>query len=159
MRISDWSSDVCSSDLRTCRIHPAGRAGGAGRRRRAGLARRRIRHRPLPAPDAPDADMSEAGDKRKHDLRHVASAAPRVMVVDGSKLVRRLIGDVLPKELPSVEVVGCSGLEQARAALDDAPAELVTPALVLPDGAGKQLAPPVRAAGERKSAGWGKSVA
>src|SRR3546814_7354515 len=62
--------------------------------------------------------MSEAGDKRKHDLRHVASAAPRVMVVDGSKLVRRLIGDVLHKELPNVEVVGCSGLEQARAALD-----------------------------------------
>src|SRR3546814_13106998 len=74
--------------------------------------------------DAPDADMSEAGDKRKHDLRHVASAAPRVMVVDGSKLVRRLIGDVLHKELPNVEVVGCSGLEQARAALDDAPVDL-----------------------------------
>src|SRR3546814_9315865 len=123
MRISDWSSDVWSSDLR---IHPAGRAGGAGRRRSAGLARRRMRHRPLPAPDAPDADMSEAGDKRKHDLRHVASDAPRVMVVDGSKLVRRLIGDVLHKELPNVEVVGCSGLEQARAALDDAPVDLVT---------------------------------
>src|SRR3546814_19489652 len=84
--------------------------------------------------------MSEAGDKRKHDLRHVASDAPRVMVVDGSKLVRRLIGDVLHKELPNVEVVGCSGLEQARAALDDAPVDLVTPALVLPDGDGMQLA-------------------
>src|SRR3546814_5542382 len=23
MRISDWSSDVCSSDLRSCRCHPA----------------------------------------------------------------------------------------------------------------------------------------
>ena len=31
----------------------------------------------------------------KHDLRHLVSDAPRVMVVDGSKLVRKLIGDVL----------------------------------------------------------------
>ena len=29
-----------------------------------------------------------------HDLRHVSTDAPRVMVVDGSKLVRKLIGDV-----------------------------------------------------------------
>ena len=31
----------------------------------------------------------------KQDLRHVVSDAPRVMVVDGSKLVRKLIGDTL----------------------------------------------------------------
>src|SRR3546814_21005021 len=88
--------------------------------------------------------MRGAGDKRKNDLRHGASGAPRVMVVDGSKLGRRLIGDVLHKELPNVEVVGCSGLEQARAALDDAPVDLVTTALVLPDGDGMQLAHAVR---------------
>ena len=89
-------------------------------------------------------------DKRSHDLRHVASAAPRVMVVDGSKLVRRLIGDVLHKELADVEVVGCGGLEQARAALDAAPVDLVTTALVLPDGDGLQLARTVReATGQR----------
>ena len=29
----------------------------------------------------------------KQDLRHVVSDAPRVMVVDGSRLVRKLIGD------------------------------------------------------------------
>jgi len=99
--------------------------------------------------------MSVPGDnvpreKKSHDLRHVASAAPRVMVVDGSKLVRRLIGDVLRKELPDVEVVGCSGLDEARAALDAAPMDLVTTALVLPDGDGLQLARAVReAAGQR----------
>lgn len=85
-----------------------------------------------------------------HDLRHVASDAPRVMVVDGSKLVRRLINDVLQRELPGVEVVDCSGLDEARAALAAAPVDLVTTALLLPDGDGLQLARTVReAAGQR----------
>ena len=89
-------------------------------------------------------------EKRSHDLRHVASDTPRVMVVDGSKLVRRLIGDVLHKELPDVEVVGCSGLAEAGLALEGAPVDLVTTSLVLPDGDGLQLAHAVReATGQR----------
>ena len=40
------------------------------------------------------------------DLRHVVSDAPRVMVVDGSKLVRKLIGDTLLRELPNAQVLG-----------------------------------------------------
>ena len=40
------------------------------------------------------------------DLRHLISDAPRVMVADGSMLVRKLIGVVLKKVLPIVEVVG-----------------------------------------------------
>ena len=96
------------------------------------------------------ASDGAAADRRNHDLRHVASAAPRVMVVDGSKLVRRLIGDVLRKELPEVDVVGCSGLDEARAALNAAPVDLVTTALALPDGDGLQLARTVReATGQR----------
>src|SRR5690606_24128344 len=136
--------------VRTGRVHPARRAGGAGRGHRAGLAGRRRRHRPLPAPDAPHADMSGPDGKRGHDLRHVASDAPRIMVVDGSKLVRRLIGDVLRKELADVEVVGCSGLAEAGAALEAAEVDLVTTSLVLPDGDGLELARTVReAAGQR----------
>ena len=54
----------------------------------------------------------------KQDLRHVVSDAPRVMVVDGSRLVRKLIGDTLRKELPNADVVGCGSLADARAALD-----------------------------------------
>jgi CheY-like chemotaxis protein len=80
------------------------------------------------------------------DLRHLISDAPRVMVVDGSKLVRRLIGDVLVKELPNVEVVGCGGLAEAKAALDTGPFHLVTTALALADGDGLALAKAVRAA-------------
>ncbi|HVI59716.1 MAG TPA: response regulator [Luteimonas sp.] len=94
--------------------------------------------------------MTQGNGKPGHDLRHVASDAPRIMVVDGSKLVRKLIGDVLRKVLPDVDVVGCSSLEEARAALEAAPVDLVTTALALPDGDGLQLARAVReAAGQR----------
>lgn len=81
-----------------------------------------------------------------HDIRHLISDTPRVMVVDGSRLVRKLIGDVLRRELPAVEVVGCAGLAEARDALAAAPVHLVTTALVLPDGDGLQLASAVREA-------------
>lgn len=80
------------------------------------------------------------------NLHHLISDAPRVMVVDGSKLVRKLIGDVLQRELPNVDVVGCNGLAEARAALAAAPIHLATTALVLPDGDGLQLARAVREA-------------
>lgn len=84
------------------------------------------------------------------DLRHLVSSAPRIMVVDGSRLVRRLIGDVLRRELAQVEVVDCGSLADARAALETAPVDLVTTALVLPDGDGFQLARIIRtAAGQR----------
>ena len=82
----------------------------------------------------------------QHDLRHVVSDAPRVMVVDGSRMVRKLIGDVLQRELPGARIVACDGLESARAALAAEPVDLVTTALVLPDGDGMALARSVREA-------------
>jgi CheY-like chemotaxis protein len=85
-----------------------------------------------------------------HDLRHVSTDAPRVMVVDGSKLVRKLIGDVLVRELPHVQVVACAGLADARAALAGDPVDLVTTALSLPDGDGLTLARAVREAGGQR---------
>ncbi|MCI4568114.1 response regulator [Lysobacter sp. CFH 32150] len=81
------------------------------------------------------------------NLRHVISDAPRVMVVDGSRLVRKLIGDVLTRELPNVQVLGCAGLVEAREVLAAGPVDLVTTALVLPDGDGLALARAVREAG------------
>lgn len=80
------------------------------------------------------------------DVRHVTAEHPRVMVVDGSKLVRKLIGDMLRRDLPGVEVIGCSGLAEAEAALAQAPVDLVTTSLALPDGDGQALARHVRAA-------------
>lgn len=70
----------------------------------------------------------------------------RILVVDGSKLVRKLIGDVLRKQLPEAEVIACDGLAAARAALAEAPVDLVTTALVLPDGDGEAVARAVREA-------------
>ena len=80
----------------------------------------------------------------KQDLRHVVSDAPRVMVVDGSRLVRKLIGDTLLRDLPNAEVIGCGGLEEARTVLEAGTVDLVTTALVLPDGDGLALARLVR---------------
>ena len=90
--------------------------------------------------------MSDIDDK----LRHVAAAAPRVMVVDGSRLVRKLIGDVLQREVADVEVVSCGSIREARDALAAGPVDLVTTSLSLPDGDGIALARSVReAAGQR----------
>ena len=83
---------------------------------------------------------------RVQDVRHITSETPRVMVVDGSKLVRKLIGDVLRSELPDAEIVGCAGLAEADAALAGGAFDLVTTSLSLPDGDGLQLARKVRAA-------------
>ena len=95
-------------------------------------------------PDTPAASESAPRDQR--DLRHVSSQTPRVMVVDGSRLVRKLIGDVLSRELAQVEVVPCGSIAEARAALAAGPVDLVTTALALPDGDGIELARTVREA-------------
>ncbi len=83
---------------------------------------------------------------RPQALKHLVDDAPRVMVVDGSKLVRKLIADVLQRELPAVEVVGCASIAEARAALDAGPVSLVTTSLTLSDGDGLALARIVREA-------------
>ncbi len=80
------------------------------------------------------------------ELKHLISEAPRVMVADGSKLVRKLIADVLARELPGVQVVGCASIAEARNALDAGAVDLVTTALSLPDGDGLELARSVREA-------------
>ena len=72
------------------------------------------------------------------------------MVVDGSKLVRKLIADVLVREVPGVEVVPCESVAQAREALAHGPVDLVTTALALPDGDGLALARTVREAAGQK---------
>ncbi|MBW8823426.1 MAG: response regulator [Xanthomonadales bacterium] len=74
------------------------------------------------------------------DLRHLVSEAPRVMVVDGSRMVRKLIGDVLLKELPNASVVPCDGVASAQKALAAGQVDLVTTSLVLPDGDGQDVA-------------------
>ncbi|AVH92220.1 response regulator [Stenotrophomonas maltophilia] len=79
-------------------------------------------------------------------LKHLEGPATRVMVVDGSKLVRKLIADVLQRDLPGVEVIGCDSIEDAQQALAQGPVDLVTTSLTLRDGDGLALARMVREA-------------
>ena len=83
---------------------------------------------------------------RPQALKHLEGPATRVMVVDGSKLVRRLIADVLQRDLPGVEVIGCDSIEDAQQALAQGPVDLVTTSLTLRDGDGLALARMVREA-------------
>ncbi|HET7268907.1 MAG TPA: response regulator [Oleiagrimonas sp.] len=76
--------------------------------------------------------------------RHVVSAAPRVMVVDGSRVVRKLIARVLETELDGVEVVACAGGAEAIDALQEGVVDFVTIALRLPDMDGLELARYIR---------------
>ncbi len=80
------------------------------------------------------------------ELRHLISETPRVMVVDGSKMVRKMIADVLKRDLPGVEVIGCDSVAEARQALQEGPVHLVTTSLALKDGDGLEIARSVREA-------------
>src|SRR3546814_1655730 len=76
MRISDWSSDVCSSDLQAQLV--AGGAGGAGHHRgdrlgidrRQGLGQQQLNPGEHEAEEGGDADA--AADQRHEDLRSEA---------------------------------------------------------------------------------------
>ncbi len=74
----------------------------------------------------------------------LVSTAPRVLVVDGSKVVRQLIGRVLAAELPGVEVVGCGSGGEAQRLLGEGVFDFITIALRLPDMDGLELARFVR---------------
>jgi len=76
--------------------------------------------------------------------RHIASETPRVMVVDGSKVVRRLIEQLLKADLPGVTVLSCETGEEAKKQLEAGVVDLVTTALRLPDMDGLDLARHVR---------------
>jgi len=76
--------------------------------------------------------------------RHIASETPRVMVVDGSKVVRRLIEQLLKADLPGVTVLSCDTGAEAKKQLEAGVVDLVTTALRLPDMDGLDLARHVR---------------
>lgn len=77
-------------------------------------------------------------------FRHIETDTPRVMVVDGSKVARMMIEQLLRKELPGLEFIGCETGAQAKEALLGSPINLVTTALQLPDMDGLELAKFVR---------------
>ncbi|MBD8527474.1 response regulator [Pseudomarimonas arenosa] len=76
--------------------------------------------------------------------RHISSETPRIMVVDGSKVVRKMIETLLIKDVPNVTVISCETGAEAKAALQEGVVDLVTTALRLPDMDGMELAHFVR---------------
>ena len=76
--------------------------------------------------------------------QHLSSDTPRVLVVDGSRLVRRLIEGVLKAELPGAVVLSCENGKAAKRELESGVVDLVTTALSLPDMDGVELAHYVR---------------
>jgi len=79
-----------------------------------------------------------------HLTQHLSGEHPRVMVVDGSKVVRKLIEQLLRADLPGVEVLACATADEARRQLESGAVDLITTALRLPDMDGMELARYVR---------------
>ena len=69
------------------------------------------------------------------DLQH-----PHLVVVDGSKLVRKVLTGMMSKTLPNAVVTGCENGEQAKKILLEQPVHLLVTALVLSDMDGTDLA-------------------
>jgi CheY-like chemotaxis protein len=70
--------------------------------------------------------------------------APRVLIVDGSRVVRQLIARVLRDAWPRAEVIGCDTGEDAQRLLNEGVFDFITVALRLPDMDGLELARYVR---------------
>jgi CheY-like chemotaxis protein len=71
-------------------------------------------------------------------------ASPRILVVDGSKVVRQLIARVVTAEVPGVTIVGVSTGAEAQMELQRGVFDFVTVALRLPDMDGLEVARFVR---------------
>ena len=76
--------------------------------------------------------------------RHLSTDNPRVLVVDGSRVVRRLIEQTLKTHLPGVSVLACETGAEALAQLGTGVVDFVTTALRLPDMDGLELARQIR---------------
>jgi len=83
-------------------------------------------------------------------MANTAGTPPRIIVVDGSKVVRRLITGLLQKELQSPEVVACDSGADALAAVKERDVDLVTTALRLPDMDGLEFSRRLRDAGRQR---------
>lgn len=77
-------------------------------------------------------------------FRHIDTETPRIMVVDGSKLARKMIEQLLRAEMPGMEFIGCETGAQAKEALLNGQVNLVTTALQLADMDGLELAKYIR---------------
>lgn len=73
-------------------------------------------------------------------FRNSDHGVPRILVVDGSRVVRRMIEGMLRQQLPQAELLLCETGAEALQALRHGAVHLVTTALRLPDMDGLELA-------------------
>jgi CheY-like chemotaxis protein len=76
--------------------------------------------------------------------KHLSSEQPRILVVDGSRVVRRLIEQMLKANLPGVIVLACETGAEALQQLGEGVIDFVSTALRLPDMDGLELARQIR---------------
>ena len=69
------------------------------------------------------------------DLQH-----PHLVVVDGSKLMRKVLTGMMANTLPNAVITECENAQQAKGVLLEQPVHLLVTALVLPDLDGDALA-------------------
>jgi CheY-like chemotaxis protein len=79
-----------------------------------------------------------------HPISYIASREPRVMVVDGSKVARRVLEKLLKSDLPEASVLICADAAEAARELDVGAVDLIITALRLPDIDGMEFARQVR---------------
>ena len=77
-------------------------------------------------------------------LNYIVSEQPRIMVVDGSKVVRKLLEQLIRGALPNVNVIACETGAEAMRELENGAVDFVTTALRLPDMDGMELAKHIR---------------
>ena len=80
--------------------------------------------------------------------QHSAVDAPRIVIVDSSRVTRNVIEKMLRAELDNVEVVSCSTGAEALVCCESGIVDLVTTALRLPDMDGAELSTQIRQVGQ-----------
>lgn len=78
------------------------------------------------------------------------AARPRIIVVDGSRVARRMIAGILERELGDPEVIDCASASEALMFLEQGQVDLMTTALRLPDMDGLQLTQRARQADNQR---------
>jgi CheY-like chemotaxis protein len=73
-----------------------------------------------------------------------SNLAPRILVVDGSKVTRKMIENCIRADVPGADVIACETAADAKKALETGEVTLITTALRLPDEDGVAFARYVR---------------
>lgn len=83
-------------------------------------------------------------------MHETATERARIIIVDGSRVARRVIAEALARELDGPELIHCASGAEALMTLEHGQADLMTTALRLPDMDGLELTRRARDAGNQR---------